>query len=82
MFTELMPLLRKRRLPLTISLVEGRYDQGYRRSAEGVRHRRQRPHHPIGNHRHAEEPTAEVSPPWKYHPILSKSHLHNANSQL
>jgi hypothetical protein len=51
MFTELMPLLRKRRLLLTVSLVEG--DTIRATVVPQKASRRQRPNHPIGNHRHS-----------------------------
>ena len=82
MFTELMPLLRKRRLLMTIALVEGdtiRATVVPQKASDTEDNALTTPLAITGT---AEEPAAEVSSPWKYRPILSKSHLHSANSQL
>ena len=53
MFTELMPLLRKRRLLLTISLVEGDTIRATVVPQKASETDDERPHHPISNHRHS-----------------------------
>ncbi len=53
MFTELMPLLLKRRLLLTVALVEGDTIRATVVPQKASETERRRPHHPIGNHRHS-----------------------------
>jgi hypothetical protein len=53
MFAELMPLLRKRRLLLTISLVEGDTIRATVVPQKASDTEDKRYHHPISNHRHS-----------------------------